>query len=232
MITSAICRLPGEFAQEIEQHAQDVDRFIKGELSASILKSRRVPRGIYEQRQNGTYMVRVRLPGGAMSVVQAKALAVVASRYGSGTLHVTTRQDIQIHGVKIEQTPSVLRELFRAGLTSKGGGGNTVRNITACPYAGICPAERFDVTPSVVAVTEYLIGLAGSYNLPRKYKIAFSGCGADCALAQVNDLGFIASVRNGRQGFSVYAGGGMGAESRVADCMEEWVPSGEVIRIA
>lgn len=232
MILSAICRLPGEFAQDIEQHAQDVARFLKGELSASILKARRVPRGIYEQRQNGTYMVRVRLPGGIMSVAQARALAAVASRFGSGTLHVTTRQDIQIHEVKIDQTPAVLRELFSAGLTSKGGGGNTVRNITACPYAGICPAERFDVTPSVVAVTEYLIGLAGSYNLPRKYKIAFSGCGADCALAQVNDLGFIASVRDGRQGFRVYAGGGMGAESRVADCMEEWVPSGEVIRIA
>jgi sulfite reductase (ferredoxin) len=231
MITNP-CRLPDELAQDIEQHALDVDRFLKGELSASILKSRRVPRGIYEQRQNGTYMVRVRVPGGAISAAQTRALAGVASRYGSGTLHVTTRQDIQIHEVSIEQTPAIMRELFPAGLTSKGGGGNTVRNVTACPYAGICPAERFDVTPSVVAVTEHLIGLPGSYNLPRKYKIAFSGCGADCALAQVNDLGFIAHVKDGVPGFSVYAGGGMGAESRVGDRMEEWVPAGEVIRIA
>lgn len=228
----AVCRLPAELAQDIEQHALDVGRFIKGELSASILKSRRVPRGIYEQRQNGTYMVRVRVPGGALGAAQARALAAVASRYGSGTLHVTTRQDIQIHDVTIEQTPSIMRELFRAGLTSKGGGGNTVRNITACPYAGSCPAERFDVTPYVVAVTEYLIGLPGSYNLPRKYKIAFSGCGADCALAQVNDLGFIAHVRDGQPGFSVYAGGGMGSESRVADRMEEWVPAAQAVRIA
>jgi sulfite reductase (ferredoxin) len=227
-----ICRLLPELAQDIEQHALDVDRFLKGELSASILKSRRVPRGIYEQRQNGTYMVRVRVPGGALSAAQVRALAGVGSRHGSGTLHVTTRQDIQIHDVTIEQTPAIMRELFAAGLTSKGGGGNTVRNVTACPFAGICPAERFDVMPCVVAVTEHLIGLPGSYNLPRKYKIAFSGCGADCALAGVNDLGFIAHVRDGVPGFSVYAGGGMGAESRVGDRMEEWVPASEVIRIA
>ncbi|MFN2352390.1 MAG: sulfurtransferase TusA family protein [Kiritimatiellia bacterium] len=231
-MTSALCRLPDELAQDIEQHARDVDRFLKGGLSASILKSRRVPRGIYEQRQNGTYMVRVRVPGGAISAAQARALAETASRYGNGILHVTTRQDIQIHGVKIEQTPAIMRELFRAGLTSKGGGGNTVRNVTACPFAGICPAERFDVTPFVVGVTGYLIALPGSYNLPRKYKIAFSGCSADCALAQVNDLGFIAQVRDGVPGFSVYAGGGMGAESRVGDRMEEWAPASEVIRIA
>lgn len=229
---SSICRLPDELAQDIERHAHDVDRFLMGELSASILKSRRVPRGIYEHRQNGTFMVRVRVPGGVISAAQARALAGVASRYGSGTLHVTTRQDIQIHDVRIEQTPAIMRELLSAGLTSKGGGGNTVRNVTACPYAGICPAERFDVTPFAVAVTEHLIGLPGSYNLPRKYKIAFSGCGADCALAQVNDLGFIAGVRDGQPGFSVYAGGGMGAESRLGDLMEEWVPSREVIRIA
>ncbi|MBM4163343.1 MAG: nitrite/sulfite reductase [Lentisphaerae bacterium] len=231
-MTSTPCRWPSELAQEIEQHALDVGRFLRGELSASLLKSRRVPRGIYEQRQNGAYMVRVRVPGGTLGAAQARALAGVASRYGSGTLYVTTRQDIQIHDVAIGQTPDLMRELFRAGLTSKGGGGNSVRNITACPYAGICPAEQFDVTPCVEAVTEYLIGLPGSYNLPRKYKIAFSGCSADCALAQVHDLGFIAHSRDGQPGFSVYAGGGMGTDSRVADRIEDWVPAGEVIRMA
>lgn len=225
-------RLPDTLAHDIDQHELDVHRFLSGEISASILKSRRVPRGIYEQRQDGTFMVRVRLPGGTLSSAQARALAGVVAQHGSETLHVTTRQDIQIHDVSIDQTPVVLRELMAAGLTSNGGGGNTVRNVTACPYAGICPAERFDVTPCVMAVTEYLIGLPGSYNLPRKYKIAFSGCRADCALAQVNDLGFIADARDGQPGFIVYAGGGMGAESRVGDRMEEWVPATEVIRIA
>jgi sulfite reductase (ferredoxin) len=231
-MTASICHLPAGLAQDLEQYALDVDRFRKGDLSASILKSRRVPRGIYEQRRNGTYMVRVRVPGGAISAAQVRALAEVASRYETGTLHATTRQDFQIHDVALEQTPALLRDLLRAGLTSKGGGGNTVRNVTACPYAGICPAERFDVTPFATAVTEHLIGLPGSFNLPRKYKVAFSGCSADCALAQVNDLGFIAHMRDGNPGFSVYVGGGLGAESRVGDCLEHWVPAGEVIRLA
>ncbi len=224
--------LPQEFANDIARHSLDVSRFLSGELSASVLKSRRVPRGIYEQRQNGSFMVRVRLPGGLMTAEQAGITARLADHYGSGMLHATTRQDIQIHNVKLEETPAIIKELFLAGLTSRGGGGNTVRNVTSCPYAGICPAERFDVTPCVIAVTDYLIGLPGSYNLPRKYKIAFSGCSADCALAQISDLGFIAHVRDGRPGFSVYAGGGMGAESRIGDCMEEWVPVQDTIRIA
>jgi ferredoxin-nitrite reductase/sulfite reductase (ferredoxin) len=104
--------------------------------------------------------------------------------------------------------------------------------VAACPYAGICPCERFDVTPYALAVTEYLIAQPGSYRLPRKYKIAFSGCAADCALAGVADLGFFAQVRGGRPGFAVYAGGGLGAESRVADCLEAWLPAGDCLRVA
>lgn len=218
--------------EDVAQHARDVERFLAGDLSALIMKSRRVPRGIYEQRKNGTYMVRVRVPAGELVAGKARALAGVASRHGGGILHVTTRQDIQLHEVTIEETPAVLGELLEAGLSSRGGGGNTVRNITACPYAGMCPAERFDVGPAVQAVTEYLTSLPGSYNLPRKYKIAFSGCGTDCALAEVNDLGFVAEVRNGVAGFRVYAGGGMGAESRVGDLVKEWIPAVEVIRVA
>ncbi|MFA7174383.1 MAG: hypothetical protein WC340_13420 [Kiritimatiellia bacterium] len=152
-MTTTICHLPEAVTQDIEAYARDVERFAAGDLSASILKSRRVPRGIYEQRKDGTFMVRVRVPGGAINAIQARALAAVASRYGAGTLHCTTRQDIQLHDVNIEETPTVMRELLRAELTSKGGGGNT--------------------------------------------------------------------VRNDKPGFIVYAGGGMGAESRVADELRE-----------
>lgn len=125
-----------------------------------------------------------------------------------------------------------MRRLMAVGLTSKGGGGNTVRNVMACPYAGICPAECFDVTACAHAVTEYLIPLVGSYNLPRKYKIAFSGCAADCGLAQVADLGFVAETRDGQPGFRVLAGGGMGANSRLADTLLDWVPASDIVRIA
>lgn len=226
------CKLPADLAADIETYEQEVKRFLDGSLPAGILKARRVPRGVYEQRTDGTYMVRVRVSGGVLDSDSSAALAALAEKYSNGLLHVTTRQDVQFHDLKIENTPAVMRELLKAGLTSKGGGGNTVRNVTACPYAGICPYEHFDVTPAAHAVTEYLIALTGSYNLPRKYKIAFSGCANDCALAQISDLGFVAETRDGTAGFRVFAGGGMGAQSRIADELCEWQPATEIIRTA
>jgi sulfite reductase (ferredoxin) len=231
-MTETFYKLPSNLAEDIEDHAEDVKRFLSGDLAPGIFKARRVPRGIYEQRKDGTYMLRVRVAGGTLSSVQAVELAVLSNEFGNGILHATTRQDIQLHEVGIADTPEVMRRLMAVGLTSKGGGGNTVRNVAACPYAGICRSEVFDVTPFAHAVTEYLIPLVGSYNLPRKYKIAFSGCGADCALATVNDLGFVASERNGEPGFKVYGGGGMGAHSRPSDLLEEWVPASKTIQLA
>jgi sulfite reductase (ferredoxin) len=231
-MTEPFYRLPADLAEDIDTYEQEVQSFLAGEMPAGVLKAKRVPRGVYEQRTNGTYMVRVRIAGGTLSREQMEELAAIAERYGNGMLHVTTRQDVQIHDVSIENTPAIMRRLMDTGLTSKGGGGNTVRNVTACPYAGICPHEQFDVTPFTHAVTEYLIPLLGSYNLPRKYKIAFSGCAADCALGQIADLGFIASIKNARPGFRLFAGGGMGAHSRVADEFNEWVPAKDVVRIA
>jgi len=224
--------LPENLADDIAGYEQDVRRFLDGDLSAGIFKARRVPRGVYEQRTDGTYMLRVRVAGGVLACDQAAALSRIAGKYSNGLLHVTTRQDVQFHDLRIADTPAVMCELLDAGLTSKGGGGNTVRNVTACPYAGICPQEAFDVTPCAQAVTEYLIALPGSYNLPRKYKIAFSGCASDCALAQISDLGFIAETREGQPGFRVVAGGGMGTKSRIADELVDWQPAREIIRTA
>ena len=228
----AYYELPAGLGRDIVQHEKDIERVAAGDLSPIAFKGRRVPRGIYEQRREGTYMVRVRVAGGALTPAQARMLATLCERYGSGRLHVTTRQDVQLHDIVIEDTPEIMRELRTVGLSSKGGGGNTVRNVAACPYAGVCPCERFDVSPWAHKVTEYLIGLPGSFELPRKYKIAFSGCSADCALAAVQDLGFVATVRDGQPGFAVYAGGGMGASSRVAVPLAEFVPPSDAIRVA
>lgn len=224
--------LPAGLEADIESHASDVRRFVAGDLAPAIFKAKRVPRGIYEQRHDGTYMMRVRVAGGQLKSGQAAKVAEIGRQFGNGLLHATTRQDVQLHDVKITDSPEIMRALKTVGLTSKGGGGNTVRNVAACPYAGICKSEWFDVAPYAHAVTEYLIQLEGSYNLPRKYKIAFSGCGADCALARANDLGFIAKVKDGKPGFEMYAGGGMGAHSRLADQLADWVPATDVIRIS
>ena len=231
-MTAHYYRLPTDLAGDIDIYEREVQQFLSGELPGGVLKAKRVPRGVYEQRQDGTYMVRVRVAGGTLTCEQTRELAVLATEYGNGFLHATSRQDVQLHDISIGDTPGIMRRLMGVGLTSKGGGGNTVRNVAACPYTGICPHEHFDVTPFAHAVTEYLIPLVGSYNLPRKYKIAFSGCAADCALAQVADLGFIAETRDDLPGFRVVAGGGMGAHSRVADDLLEWVSASEVIRIA
>lgn len=226
------CTLPPTLADDINKYEKDVERFLAGELTPAMMRSRRVPFGIYEQRQDCSYMVRVRVAGGALTAEQAQCLAALSAKYSNGQLHVTTRQDVQLHDIDLADTPPIMRTLLEVGLSSKGGGGNTVRNVAACPYAGICPHEHFDVTPLAHAVTEYLIQQPGSYHLPRKYKIAFSGCAADCALAQVTDLGFIAETRAGEAGFRVRIGGGMGATSRLADELLDWAPAGECIQIA
>ncbi len=225
-------RLPADLDQDIDGYENDVQRLLEGDIAPGVFKAKRVPRGVYEQRRDGTYMVRVRIAGGTLTRAQAGTLAELAREFGNGSLHVTSRQDVQLHEVDIADTPTIMRRLKDVGLSSKGGGGNTVRNVTACPHAGVCPAECFDVTPYAHEVTGYLIALVGSYNLPRKYKIAFSGCAADCALARANDLGFIAAVKDGKPGFAVYAGGGMGTKSRLADRIEDWLPAGEAIRVA
>ncbi len=231
-MTESFYRLPADLAEDIEAYEREVSRFLSKELAAPIFKARRVSRGVYEQRQNGTYMVRIRVAAGSLTAEQCRILAESSREFGNGLLHITTRQDIQLHDIAIQNTPKIMRRAMTVGLTTKGGGGNTVRNVTACSYAGMCTRERFDATGFAHAVTEYLIALVGSYNLPRKYKIAFSGCSADCGLAQISDLGFVAEVRGGRPGFRVFGGGGMGAHGRVADLLLDWTPATEVIRIA
>ena len=221
-----------DFAKDIEAYANDVAQFSAGTITPDVFKGLASRRGVYEQREGGAFMLRVRLTGGVLTAAQARLFAILSRQYADGGLHVTTRQNIQFHGLRISDTPEVMRRLMRGGLLSIGGGGNTVRTVVTCPYAGVCPSEEFDVTPHAQAITDYLLLLSGSYTLPRKYKIACSGCRADCAFARATDLGCIAEVRNGVPGFRLYAGGGMGALSRPADLLQEWIQATEIVRVA
>ena len=225
-------KLPDSAAGDLEQMGSMIAEVQAGELSLERFRAFRVPMGIYEQREDGTYMLRVRFPAGGVLPHQMRTLADVSELHGNGVLHVTTRQDIQVHRVLLDAIHPALLELHAAGLSTKGGGGNTVRNIIACPHAGVCPHEPFDVTPHAIALTEFLLPDPLSFQLPRKYKIAFAGCGVDCAGATVNDVGLIAKMRDGIEGFAVYVGGGMGAKSRVADLLHEFVPVADVPIIA
>ncbi len=227
-----IFNLPETLEEELNKFEQQTERFKNGSISAVEFRAFRVPQGVYEQREAGMHMLRVRLPAGALLPHQMRTLASVARKHGNGVLHVTTRQDIQVHGVGLDDIHPALVELYGAGLSTKGGGGNTVRNITACCNSGVCALEAFDVAPYAVALTEFLLPDPLNYQLPRKYKIAFSGCPSDCAGATVNDLGFIARLHGEERGFALFAAGGMGARSQVASLLEEFVPAGEAHLVA
>ncbi|MCL5986517.1 MAG: sulfurtransferase TusA family protein [Actinobacteria bacterium] len=224
-------RVPLSVRDDILALEKEVQKYKAGEITHDRFKGFRVPLGIYEQRQPDIYMVRIRVPGGGVSASQLKKVSEIAWVHGL-SIHVTTRQDIQLHNAEPDHLVSVYKELLKVSLTPKGGGGNTIRNITACPFAGICPDEVFNVLPYSIALTEYLIAFQSSYNLPRKFKIAFSGCKRDCAFATVNDVGFVAKRRNGTIGFSVWAGGGMGAYSRIGEKLLEFVSVDEVGYVA
>jgi len=232
VLTELTYRLSETVVEDTKAFRGEVERFLSGELSAADFKSIRVPMGIYEQRVSGTYMVRVRGAAGVFLSEHANLIADLSKTYGNGIVHVTTRQDLQIHGVKIDDTPAILERLLEAGLSTRGGGGNTVRNVAVCPFAGVDADEAFDVTPYALALTEYLIRERSSFSLPRKFKVAFSGCSKDCALASITDLGFFAHKRDGVRGFSVYAGGGMGAHSALGIKIEEFVPDTAIFEIA
>ena len=226
-----VLKLPKSVREDTLAYRSRVEKFLQGETSPVAFRAYRVPMGVYEQRAAGKYMVRIRIGAGLVLPYQLERIAQLSKTYGNGVVHVTTRQDIQIHEVNIEDTPDVLERLLEVALSSRGGGGNTVRNVTACPRAGVCPKEEFDVAPYAIATAEYLLQFKSSYNLPRKYKIVFSGCSADCAFASVADLGFFAHLKEGVKGFSVYAGGGLGSNPAVAVKIEDFVTDNEFLEV-
>lgn len=217
-------KLPSQIKDRISDYETAINEFIEGKISWARFSGVRVPWGNYSHRGGKIFMARIRIPAGILEPAQLKALAYCSRLYGNGILHITTRQDIQIHEVKIEDIIKIHRYLKDYELSSRGGGGNTVRNITACPLAGICSKEAYDVRQDAVSLSEYLLSLDTSYNLPRKFKIGFSGCNLDCSGCLVNDVGLFAAKVDSRFGYRLYAGGGMGAKSATGKLLEEFIP--------
>lgn len=229
--TKTILRIPDTVREDTLAYRGQVKKFLQGDISPMMFKAYRVPMGIYEQRTVGKYMVRIRIGAGLVLPYQLERIAQLSKTFGNGIVHVTTRQDIQIHEVKIEDTPDLLEGLLDVGLSSRGGGGNTVRNITACPLTGICDKEIFDVNPYAIATAEYLLQDRSSFNLPRKFKIVFSGCPEDCAFASVADLGFFAHIKDNITGFAVYAAGGLGSNPAVAVKIEDFIEADKIFEV-
>jgi sulfite reductase (ferredoxin) len=225
-------RVSDRIQAELDEFQYVVEQFKSGAINEGQFRIVRVPAGVYEQRENGTYMLRVRFPAGGVTPAHLRRLGEVSAKFGNGLLHITTRQEFQIHRVPLDSIIPALRLLAEAGLSTKGGGGNTVRNITACVDSGVCRDEVFDVTPYAVATTERLLADPLSLQLPRKYKIAFSACNKDCSGATVHDVGFVARKQNGVDGFAVYVAGGMGGKSRLSSLLHEFIPATETFVVA
>src|SRR5262245_36735524 len=219
---------------EIDDFVRTLEAFERGELTPDQWRAFRLVRGTYGQRQTGdASMIRVKIPQGVLDGAQLEALADVSEKWSRGFGHVTTRQNVQFHFVKLHEVELAMRRLAEAGLTTREACGNSVRNVTACPHAGVSATEAFDVTPYAEALTRYFLRHALSSTLPRKFKIAFEGCPEDHALTAINDIGFRAVVSpNGGRGFRVTAGGGTSILTRSGGVLHEFLPGSELLRVA
>src|SRR5689334_24243569 len=184
-------RLPFADAHDIDEFVATLERFERGEITPDQWRQFRLVRGTYGQRQaDDAQMLRVKIPQGVLSSDQLDALADVADRYSRGFGHITTRQNIQFHFVKLHDVEPAMARLGEAGVTTREACGNSVRNITACPWAGVAADEVFDVSPYAEALTRHFLRHPLSSSLPRKFKIAFEGCPDDHAAASIHDIGF------------------------------------------
>jgi sulfite reductase beta subunit-like hemoprotein len=210
-------------------HAGRTARFVRGELTPDEWRPIRLSYGLYYQLDHTSHMQRIKIPGGMLSATQLEALADIADRYGRGIGHVTTRQDIQIHWVPIDGIIDLYERLLAVGITTRGACADSVRNVTACPYAGTAPGEPFDVSPYCLAIHDYFLFNPLNLTLPRKFKIAVEGCAHDCAQAPVNDIGLYAKMRDGVRGFALHAGGGLGAQPFLARPIRDFVVADDVL---
>jgi sulfite reductase (NADPH) hemoprotein beta-component len=215
---------------EIAHYEEALARYLDLELDAERFTALRLQQGVYGQRQEGVNMVRIKLPGGRLDPTRLAAIADVAEKHVvQQVAHITTRQDIQLHHVPLAETGAVLRRLASDGVTTREACGNTIRNITACPLAGVCPREHTDVTKHLDGAVAHFLRNPLNQQMPRKFKISFSGCEADCAQGLIHDLGIVATRRGERSGFTVLAGGGLGHKPHEAITVAEFIEEKDLL---
>ncbi|RME82666.1 MAG: nitrite/sulfite reductase [Caldilineae bacterium] len=259
-------KIPSDWAQEIDRFEAQMALRRQNKIEEKVFAESRLRRGVYGQRyDNGQRydgrqtrrlaypeaditkgpntlwhapgMQRIKVPFGGITPEQLEVIADLADEYSTGVMHVTTRQDFQLHFVHIEDTPDLMRRLAAVGITTQEACGNVVRNVTACYRAGVCPTEAFDVTPYARALAFFLLGHDDTQDFGRKMKIAFSGCEHEgCGLVRMHDIGYLARVQevNGikKRGFAVYVGGGLGTIPHQARLLSEFVPEEEILPLA
>ena len=221
-----------DFRDALRGHAGRVARYRRGALNDNEFRPIRLGYGLYYQLDHTSHMQRIKLPGGLLTARQADVLADIADDYARGVLHVTTRQDVQVHWVDLKIIIEMYERLHAVGITTRGACADSVRNVTGCIHAGIWPGELFDVMPYVMATHEYFLFHPLNLTLPRKFKIAFSSCSEDCAQAPVNDIGYFPRLRDGKPGFAVHAGGGLGSQPFLARPIRDFIPAEDTFIMA
>lgn len=258
-------RVPAEWGEEIDQFESEIELRRQGKVEDYVFAETRLRRGTYGQRyDNGQRydgettrtiaypeahntkgpntmwdapgMQRIKLPYGGMNAEQLELHADLAEEYSDGIAHITTRQDIQLHFLHLDNAPALMRRLAAGGVTTREACGNSIRNVTGCPYAGVCQDEAFDVTPYAHALTFFMLGHPDAQNFGRKFKPTFSGCRQhSCGLSAMHDVGYEAVVReeNGveKRGFRFVVGGGLGAVPHQAKVFDEFLSPEEMLPI-
>jgi sulfite reductase beta subunit-like hemoprotein len=220
---------------DIELFRSYAEKYMAGGLTDDEFRAQRLRRGVYSQRQSGVHMIRTKIPGGSMTADQMDQLALVADEFCAGKGHLTTRQNIQYHFVPLPQVSDLLHKLADFRLTTREACYNTVRNVTACPLSGLLADEVFDVHPYAQKIAFAFLHKELTDSMPRKFKIAFSGCKEDCMVGAIHDVGLRAVIRDGRRGFRMVVGGGLGplpVEAHVLDdfvAVENLVPRIEAV---
>ncbi len=259
-------RIPPDLREEIDIFETQIQLRKQGKIDEKVFAETRLRRGVYGQRyDNGQRndgvktqqikfpseeltkgpntlwdapgMMRIKIPFGGVTAEQMDVLADLAEEYSDGISHITTRQDIQYHFIHIDDTPTLMRRLAAVGITTREACGNAVRNVTACPLAGVCSDETFDITPYAKACSKFLLGHPDTQDFGRKFKVAFSGCTQHaCGLVNMHDMGAVAVKRkeNGveKRGFEFYVGGGLGAVPHQAKLFDEFLPEEELLPMA
>ncbi|HTG67112.1 MAG TPA: hypothetical protein VL859_12130 [Flavobacterium sp.] len=218
--------------KEIIDLEKKIHLFRGGKIDDERFRSLRLARGIYGQRQEGVQMIRIKLPYGKVTSEQLKRITEVSDKYSTGRLHITTRQDIQIHYVSLDRTPELWADLAKDDITLREACGNTVRNITGSELAGVDVDEPFDVTPYAHGLFQYLLRNPICQEMGRKFKISFSSSEKDTALSYLHDLGFIPKIVDGQKGFKVMLGGGLGSQPSHAELLSEFIPVNQIIPTA
>jgi sulfite reductase beta subunit-like hemoprotein len=231
--------VPGHVIPILEHEFEDFEgettKFLRQEIGEDTYIPFRLKQGVYGQRQPEVQMIRVKLPLGGVTPEQLEKFAEVAERFAPLRKgHITTRQNIQLHHIPTSQASEALRVLAEAGLSTREGCGNTMRNVTGDPYAGVCADEPFDITPYATAYVRYFVRHPTAQVMPRKFKTAFAASDADRAITGIHDLGFIPRVRDGVRGAQVVVGGGTSIMPRVAQTVSDFVTldDGQYLKVA